>query len=182
MRAVFIVIILIHLLTPCFSFLPLSLVKGSVQAAGDDGRDQSVEKRVIELVNRMRVKGAKCGSRYYRGTRPVVWNDTLGKVSLKHSLDMAGKENLGHAGTDGSGPGERIARFGYKWMIYGENVGEGYLTPEEVVNGWLRSQGHCENIMNPAFKEAGAAFAKGTRRIYWTLVLATPELASHLGP
>jgi uncharacterized protein YkwD len=142
----------------------------------------SVEKEVVELVNRMRVKGARCGDRYHKPARPLQWNNTLGEVSLKYSLEMAGNGKSGHTGGDGSKPGERIARSGYRWMAYGENVGEGYLSPEDVVNGWLKSRGHCENIMNPDFKEAGAAYAKGTKRVYWTLVLATPEPSSHISP
>ncbi len=160
-------------------FFLLSILVAETPAYSE-GRDHSVEKRIITLVNQMRSRGCMCGNRYYKKTRPVEWNDTLGKACLGHSLDMAEHESMGHAGTDGSDPGIRIARSGYRWMRYGENVGEGYLLPEEVVRGWLKSQGHCENIMNPLFKEAGAARAKGTGHFYWTLVLAAPESSSRI--
>jgi len=173
--------ILIYLFLFSFVFLPLRFLDGSAFAAADEER-WSAEKKVIDLVNSARSKGAQCGSRYHKPVRPVKWNDTLAQAAKKHSRDLVTKENLGHTAPDGSGPGERIARLGYKWMTYGENVGEGYLTPEEVVNAWMKSQGHCENIMNPGFKDAGAAYAKGTRRTYWTLVLATPEFSSHISP
>lgn len=158
-------------------FFALSILIAGTPAFGES-RGHSVEKRIIELVNQMRSRGCMCGNRYFKKTKPVEWNDTLGKVCLGHSLDMAEHESMGHAGTDGSGPGRRIARSGYNWRAYGENVGEGYLLPEEVVRGWLKSQGHCENIMNPLFKEAGAARVKGMRHVYWTLVLAAPESSS----
>lgn len=181
MKKIPLVIIFFHLLAPCFVLLLLCFFDGSALAAGDEG-PQTMEKKVVDLVNRARLKGARCGNRHYKATRPVEWNNTLAQAAKKHSLNMASKENLGHTASDGSGPGERIARLGYKWMAYGENVGEGYLTPEEVVNAWLKSQGHCENIMNPGFKEAGAAYAKGAKRTYWALVLATPEFSSHISP
>jgi len=136
--------------------------------------DQSVEKQVVELVNRTRAKGTKCGTIYYRAVSPVAWNDTLGRASLAHSLDMAEKGFLHHTGSDRKDPGDRIARLGYVWSTYGENVAEGYHSPEEVVKGWLKSRGHCENIMNPSFKEAGSAHARGSGGIYWTLLLAAP--------
>jgi len=139
-------------------------------------------KNVIDLVNRARLKGTRCGNKYFKPTRPVAWNSVLARASHKHSRDMAGKEHMGHTGSDDSGPGDRIALLGYKWMAYGENVCEGYATPEEAVKAWLKSREHCENIMNPGFREAGAAYAKGTERIYWTLVLATPEFSSRLRP
>ncbi len=171
---------IVRLLSFCSAlFLLLCFAHGGAWAAGDEDR-QAMEKKVIELVNRARVKGVMCGSRYHKATRPVQWNGTLAKASKKHCHDMAANEQMGHTASDGSGPGDRIARLGYKWMTYGENVGEGYLTPEDVVNAWLRSQEHCENIMNPGFREGGAAQAKGARRTYWTLVLATPEFSSHI--
>lgn len=173
--------ILIYLFSFCFVFLPLRFLEGSAFAAADEER-RSAEKNVIDLVNSARLKGARCGNRYYKATRPVEWNETIAQAAKKHSRDMASKENVGHTASDGSGPGERIARLGYRWIAYGENVGEGYRNPEEAVKEWLKSPGHCRNIMNPGFKEAGAAYVKGTKRTYWTLVLATPEFSSHISP
>jgi uncharacterized protein YkwD len=166
----------------CFVFLLFGFLHGGDRVAGADGPDRGAGKKVIELVNRVRARGTMCGNRYHRATRPVAWNNTLAQVSLTHSLDMAENGTMGHKGRDGSGPGERIARSGYKWMACGENVCEGQMTPEEAVKAWLNSQGHCENIMNPGFKEAGAAYAKGARRMYWTLVLAAPEFSARISP
>ncbi|MCL5023195.1 MAG: CAP domain-containing protein [Nitrospirae bacterium] len=166
----------------CIFCLVVIFQGGPDPAAGGQRPDRATEKKVIDLVNRARTRGVKCGSRYYRATRPVHWNEALSKASLAHSEDMAREERMGHNGGDGSKPGERIARSGYRWMTYGENVGEGYLSAEEVVDGWLRSRGHCENIMNPGFKEAGAAYARGAKRLYWTLVFASPELSSFIVP
>jgi uncharacterized protein YkwD len=98
----------------------------------------------------------------------------LGKASLAHSLDMAKKGFLHHTDSDRKDPGDRITGLGYIWSAYGENVAESYHSPEEVVKGWLKSRNHCENIMNPSFKEAGSAHARGPRGIYWTLLLAAP--------
>ncbi len=163
-------------------FLVLVFSYGPAGSASGDHRDRTIERKVLELVNRVRAKGVNCGTRYYAATHPVRWSVSLAEASLGHSLDMARRESMDHTGGDGSDPGKRIARAGYRWMTYGENVGEGYLTPEEVVNGWLRSKSHCENIMNPGFREAGAAFAKGAKRLYWTLVLAAPGPSSFIGP
>ena len=37
----------------------------------------------------------------------------------------------------------------------GENLAQGQLTPEEVVRDWMRSEGHRQNILQPAFTEIG---------------------------
>ena len=165
----------------CIPVMLLCFFDGSVPAAEEGGRQFS-ERKVVDLVNRARLRGLPCGSRYMRATHPVIWNETLAEVSLKHSRDMADREDMGHSGRDGSRPGDRMKQAGYRWMTYGENVGEGYVTAEEAVGAWLKSPGHCMNIMNPGFKEAGASRARGAKGTYWTLVLAAPELSSHISP
>ena len=170
---------LCFLITCIVQYLPYY---GVILAVERKGRDQAVEKQVVELVNRARAKGAKCGTTYYSVASPVAWNNTLGKASLAHSLDMAEKGFLHHTGSDRKDPGDRISALGYAWAAYGENVAEGYHSPEEVVKDWMKSRGHCENIMNPSFREAGSAHVRGPRGIYWTLVLAAPRKMAFFAP
>ena len=80
-------------------------------------------------------------------------------------------DNLSHTGSDGSDPGERLNAVGYEWSTYGENVASGYSTEKDVVEGWLDSPGHCENIMNGNVTEMGVA----TSSSYWTQVFAKPK-------
>ena len=56
-----------------------------------------------------------------------------------------------HIGSDGSTAGSRIEEAGYNWRTYGENIGQGYKSEEEVIEGWLHSAGHCKNIMSKNF-------------------------------
>lgn len=146
------------------------------ESSGWYNRDHAMEKRILEPVNEARIKGRKCGNKYYKAVRPLVWNEMLGQTSLHHSLDMAKNGFLSHTGSDGSNPGDRLSRVGYNWVVYGENVGQGYRNPEEAVQGWLKSEMHCKNIMNPEFKEVGSAYARSSSlRTYWTLVFGTPR-------
>jgi uncharacterized protein YkwD len=69
-----------------------------------------------------------------------------------------------HTGLNGSSAGDRIIAAGYAWRSFGENIAKGYSTEQSVMDGWIRSEGHCKNIMNPGFKEMGVARV-GT---YWT--------------
>jgi uncharacterized protein YkwD len=39
----------------------------------------------------------------------------------------------------------------------GENIAAGQMTPEEAVAGWLRSPGHCANLMNGGYSEMAVA-------------------------
>lgn len=128
------------------------------------------EKKLLNMVNSVRAKGCKCGGRYYAPAKPLKWSNTLEKVAQKHSKYMDQRNRLSHTGRRGSNPGDRLHEVGYKWQTYGENIAAGYPTEEAVVQGWLKSVGHCRNLMNPKFREMGIA----TSGAFWTQVFAAP--------
>ncbi|MBE0568364.1 MAG: CAP domain-containing protein [Deltaproteobacteria bacterium] len=128
-------------------------------------------------VNQARSVGRLCGSVAYGPAPQVSWSDSLAMAAYLHSEDMALNDFFSHTGSDGSSAGERIARQGYPWRTYGENIAVGYPTVSSVVPGWLGSEGHCHNMMNPAFTEIGAGYAVGPfggnpSARYWTFDLA----------
>ncbi|MFJ1562635.1 CAP domain-containing protein [Streptomyces erythrochromogenes] len=112
---------------------------------------------VLALVNQERAAA---------GCQAVTLNAKLTKAAQDHSADMAAHSNMSHTGSDGSDPGARITRAGYAWSTYGENVAYGYSTPEKVMEGWMNSPGHRENILNCSFKEIGIGLAQPNH--YWT--------------
>ncbi|AQT72221.1 CAP domain-containing protein [Streptomyces sp. fd1-xmd] len=112
---------------------------------------------VLALVNQERAAA---------GCQAVTLNAKLTKAAQDHSADMAAHSNMSHTGSDGSDPGTRITRAGYAWSTYGENVAYGYSTPEKVMEGWMNSPGHRENILNCSFKEIGIGLAQPNH--YWT--------------
>ncbi|MFF1644839.1 CAP domain-containing protein [Streptomyces sp. NPDC058240] len=113
--------------------------------------------RVLKLVNSERGKA---------GCSPLTLSAELTKAARTHSADMASHKNMSHTGSDGSALGDRIARAGYDWSAYGENVAHGYSTPEKVVAGWMGSPGHKRNILDCSFKEIGVGRAQPGD--YWT--------------
>jgi uncharacterized protein YkwD len=65
---------------------------------------------------------------------------------------------------------------GLRVRASGENIAGGQQTPQEVVDAWLRSPGHCRNIMGD-FTHLGVSYVNrpGTTYVnYWTQVFATP--------
>ncbi|MFE2136986.1 CAP domain-containing protein [Streptomyces sp. NPDC059466] len=113
--------------------------------------------RVVALVNRARARA---------GCPPVSLNAKLSKAARRHSADMANHRNMSHRGSDGSGPGRRIARAGYDWSSYGENVAYGYPTSAAVMAAWMSSPGHRHNILTCEFREIGVGLAQPGS--YWT--------------
>jgi len=134
-----------------------------------EGNDVSSINRelLLHLINVYRTSGCDCGTEgYFAPATFVIWNDTLELAAKEHSTDMFSKNFFSHTGSDGSSMSDRIKRLGYNWTTCGENIGQGYKNEEQVVEGWINSPGHCRNIMNPNFKEIGAAKTGD----YWTLV------------
>lgn len=128
-----------------------------------------VARALLDAVNAARASERACGA---RGTFPAVpalrLEARLLTAAQAHADDMHEHGFMSHTGSDGSGPGERIARTGYQAASWGENVAWGYPTVDAVMAGWLGSDGHCANLMHPGFSELGA----GESGRYWALVFA----------
>jgi uncharacterized protein YkwD len=126
---------------------------------------------ILQEINKLRLSGCLCGSQYMPRASPLHWNENLTKSAIKHANDMFSHAHFDHVGTDGSTLDQRAVEAGYPWWTLGENIAYGYSTVEDVVKGWEESPGHCRNMMNPLFKEMGAA---KTGR-YWVLDLGTRQ-------
>ena len=55
----------------------------------------------------------------------------------------------------------RISAAGYDWRSAGENIATGYATPRSVVAAWMASTGHCQNILNPSYRNIGTGVSRG---------------------
>jgi uncharacterized protein YkwD len=54
----------------------------------------------------------------------------------------------------------RISAAGYVWRSAGENIATGFQTPRSVVNAWMASTGHCQNILNPTYGNVGTGVSR----------------------
>lgn len=142
------------------------------------------------------VNAARAGD----GLTPLTLNERLTAAACRQARDLAGRalhdvEALSHQGGDGSTLAVRLQEAGYGFRTAAENLAAGAPDPQETVRLWLASEGHRRNLLNPAFREAGAAhigptLSPGGNRSgpldVWVLVLATPlsggSAASPEGP
>ncbi|HMD75564.1 MAG TPA: CAP domain-containing protein [Steroidobacteraceae bacterium] len=134
--------------------------------------------RALELVNEARARGARCGVRSFGPAPPVRLSGTLADVAFGHAADMAEHNYFEHEDLAGRSPADRVKAVGYQEKLVGENIAYGPKTAEEVVQGWLDSPGHCENIMDPRFAEMGIAYAAGhasRRGLFWVQLLVAPK-------
>lgn len=160
--------------------LVAAVVFSSASAANSvPGRDSPAEvrARVVELVNEARSRPRRCGSKRYGAAPPLDVSRTLNDAASGHARDMARRKYFEHRGRDGSEPRDRVLRAGYRFRLTGENIAFGPESAEEVVAGWLKSPGHCENIMDPRFEDIGVGFASGRSRghLYWVQNFGAPR-------
>jgi len=144
---------------------------------GPDPGVADIRDGFLAAVNQARSASRFCGSTPRGPAPPVSWSDNLAMAAYLHSEDMALNGFFGHTGSDGSSADQRISRQGYPWRTYGENIAVGNQTVSSVLQGWLGSEGHCRNLMDPAFTEIGAGYAIGPfggnpAARYWTFDLA----------
>lgn len=126
---------------------------------------------LLERVNEIRVA---------HGLRPVIAEERVVRAAIAHSADQAGRgpDGVGHIGSDGSGPGDRLSATGYRWSLVAENVAAGMAAPRAVVAGWMESPPHRATILDPEAVHAGAGYVgrwDDALGHYWTLVVAAPR-------
>jgi len=136
-----------------------------------------VRERVIELVNDARSHSRRCGSERFPAAPPLAMSRDLNDAADSHARDMVRRKFFDHRGSDGSQPRDRVQRAGYRSRLTGENIALGPESAEEVVAGWLKSPGHCENIMEARFQDIGVGLAVGRKRgqIYWVQTFGAPR-------
>lgn len=100
--------------------------------------------------------------RQNNGLSSLAENSFLDKAALAKANDMFKNQYFEHVSPLGINPGELVSSSGYEYIIAGENLILGNFSSEkDVVENWMQSPGHKENILNSRFSEIGVAIIKG---------------------
>lgn len=110
--------------------------------------DKNYAQSVVDLVNRERLKA---------GVRPLILNPYLCSRSDIRANELA--TIFAHTRPDGSQFYTVLDRRKFHYMTAGENAAAGASSPQEVVDIWMNSSGHRQNILNPKFRYIGVGYA-----------------------
>lgn len=55
-----------------------------------------------------------------------------------------------------------VRRSGYRYCLAGENLGFAHTTSAEVVQAWMDSPSHRDNLLKGRYREIGVAVVRGT--------------------
>ncbi|MCG8421568.1 MAG: CAP domain-containing protein [Proteobacteria bacterium] len=132
------------------------------------------EDALVDEINRRRRAGAICGSLgYFLPTRPLAVDTRLRCAARAHSADMAERGFVGHRNPDGEDYVVRARRAGFRASYIGENLAAHLREPAVVVRGFLDSDGHCANLMDPAFRFIGVGLHED-QSAFWTVLFGLP--------
>jgi uncharacterized protein YkwD len=94
-------------------------------------------------------------NRTHNGLKELKPSDCLKRFAVRQARAMAQQEEMFHQDL-----GNLMREC--KLNTAGENVAYGYRTGKSVVNdGWMNSEGHRANILNPSFRLMGIGARKG---------------------
>lgn len=138
--------------------------------SSDDLDKHRVELLIHERVNKERQK---------RDLSPIEYDIALQEIARYHSKDMAENDYFSHDSPSGETFGDRYEKFGYDcrvpvgdnvYMTGSENIAQTYYlenlingdfhsNEQELANGlmnqWMNSTGHRENILTPEWDDIG---------------------------
>ncbi len=108
--------------------------------------------KLYTLVNEERAK---------QSLPPLTYNSHLETAALNKANDMLTKNYWAHFGPDGASPWNFILQSGYQYEYAGENLAKNFLFSQGVVDAWMNSPTHRDNILKKEYSEVGFAIVNG---------------------
>jgi uncharacterized protein YkwD len=117
---------------------------------------------IVNLTNKARAAN---------GLPPLTENNLLNSIAESRARDMLENQYFDHVSPTGQQASDLAENIGYHYKIIAENIGTGdFLNDQKIVDGWMQSPGHRENILSTEVQEIGAAVLKGKMKRYVTYV------------
>ncbi|HVE59681.1 MAG TPA: CAP domain-containing protein [Pyrinomonadaceae bacterium] len=121
-----------------------------IENSEDGANALNLERLVFALINKKRTEN---------NLQPLLWSEQAAQAARLHSKNMSLYNFFSHIGLDGKRVDGRADLVGLKnWRMIGENIAynRGYGSPiERVIESWMNSSGHRENLLNKNWRETG---------------------------
>jgi len=107
---------------------------------------------IIVLTNKARAEN---------GLAPLVENQLLNVIADARARDMLDQQYFAHVSPTGQQASDIAQSIGYTYNVIAENIGKGdFYTNQKIVDGWMQSPGHRNNILSTDVQEIGASVMK----------------------
>lgn len=108
--------------------------------------------KVLSLTNAEREKS---------GLPPLVYNRQLEQSATQKAQDMFANNYWAHTSPQGLSPWVFFKQADYKYVVAGENLARDFYDTESMVNAWMKSPTHRENIIDKRYQEIGIGVVDG---------------------
>ncbi len=98
------------------------------------------------------------------GVSPLVWEEALYELACERAKEITAQ--FSHERPDGSYVGAVIiGQMGAGGC--GENIASNYESVSNLINGWMASEGHRENLLNDSFRGGAMGCYRHNGSCYW---------------
>ena len=124
-----------------------------------------VEEEIIFLCNELRQE---------RGLPPFLTNWEAARVARHRTEDMMQRGYFSHDSPVYGSFFDMLKNFNIPYHSAGENIATGFTTAQAVVDAWMSSPNHRQNILSRSFTQAGVGYSTEGTAHYWSLILLEP--------
>jgi len=125
-----------------------------LNVGGIENRVVLLQSKIISETNLQRQENGNLSA--------LTENLKLDQTASAKAEDILKNQYFEHISPSGIGPGELAQKYGYDFIVEGENLILGNFSSEkEVVQDWMNSPGHRANILNVRYTEIGASIIRG---------------------
>ncbi len=120
---------------------------------------------VADLLNETNAKRAE------NGLGDLVLNQQLSDAAVAKGTDMFKGQYWAHTSPTGKDPWSFITAAGYRYLFAGENLARDFGDSHSIVEAWMQSPSHRDNLLNSRYKEIGFGVVNGKYGNYETTIV-----------
>lgn len=94
------------------------------------------------------------------GDKPLQLSRQLDAAAEAKARNMAQLDYWSHNTPSGQPPWIFVTEQHYQYQVLGENLATGFSNEKSVINAWMASKGHRENILNDNYTQVGFGTAQ----------------------
>ena len=111
------------------------------------------EQEIITLINEYRLM---------HHLSPLQWDPKLTQLAIIKVDDMIQNNYFDHYSPLYQMPWELAGLFNYEFHTFGENLAQNFISARDVVDAWIASPSHCDNILKEHFEYIGVGIKQNT--------------------
>lgn len=105
------------------------------------------------------------------GLSALALNESLTSAAHKKAEDMFENQYWAHVSPGGKEPWDFILGQNYDYIYAGENLAKNFNDSKDVVEAWMKSPSHRENLLSSNYDEIGFAVVNGVMDGYETTLV-----------